>query len=242
MVKIVIADGNDILYNSLSNISLQNELNFEIIEVPQYELEKIICKIKPKDNVIILDSITSITFIKNVLNNATEQIDIRKTNIIILVLNSNSISHTEYRHSHYFFKPNNTSIFDIVKIVSDSLKDTLQLGKSIDDLLWQLGFSTYFKGCIYLKEAIKLAFIDRKLLLDTKKLVNEVAKKHKIKNEKVVRSDMDKLLNNVLNLRDKNNLYEVFGKDYDGRIVSLKYFIDLSVRYLGKEKKYCLEN
>lgn len=72
--------------------------------------------------------------------------------------------------------------------------------------------------------------------------MKKIAKKHKNKNEKVVRSDMDKLLNNVLNLRDKNNLYDVFGKDYDGRIVSLKYFIDLSVRYLEKEKKYCLES
>ena len=242
MIKIVIAEGNDILYNHLSNISLQNELNIEIINVPYYELEKIICKIRPKDNVIIIDSNTSITFFRNVLNNAMKQIDTKKANVIILVFNSNSISHTEYQHSHYFFKNNTTPILDIVKIVSDSLKDCLQIEQKIDDLLWQLGFSTYFKGSIYLKDAISLAYSNKKLLLDTKKLVKEVARKHKNKNEKVVRSDMDKLLNNVLNLRDKSNLYDVFGKDYDGRIVSLKYFIDLSVRYLEKEKKYCLES
>ena len=40
MIKIVIAEDNDILYNHLSNISLQNELNIEIINVPYYELEK----------------------------------------------------------------------------------------------------------------------------------------------------------------------------------------------------------
>ena len=55
MIKVIIANDNDILYNSLSNFSLQNELNIEIKNVTKNGLENIIHKIKAKDNVIILD-------------------------------------------------------------------------------------------------------------------------------------------------------------------------------------------
>ena len=70
MIKIIITNDNDIFYNSLSNILLQNELNIELMKVPQNKLEKLICKIKPKDNIIILDSNTSIIFLQNILKNA----------------------------------------------------------------------------------------------------------------------------------------------------------------------------
>ena len=56
MIKVIIANDNDILYNSLSNILLQNELNVELINVPQNKLKKQLSRIKKKDNVIILDS------------------------------------------------------------------------------------------------------------------------------------------------------------------------------------------
>lgn len=239
MIKIVIANDNDILYNSLSNISLQNGLDIEITEVANSELEKLIGKIKPEDNLIILDSITSITFMQNVLNNATEYLGTKETNIIILVVDSNSISNTK---CHYFFKSSNTSILDIIKLVSNSLKDCMELDKKINDILWHLGFSTYFKGSIYLKDAIKIAYNDHKLLLDTQSLVIEVAKKHNVENEKVVRSNMDRTLNSMLNYTNKDKIYEVFGKDYDGREISLKYFIDLCIRYLEKERYCCLEH
>lgn len=34
MVKVAVTNDNDILYNSLSNAFLQNELNIELIKVP----------------------------------------------------------------------------------------------------------------------------------------------------------------------------------------------------------------
>lgn len=241
MIKIIIANDNDILYNSLSNIYLQSELDIEITEVAQCELEKIICKAKPKDTLIILDATTSITFIQNVMSNAIKQIDTKKTNIIILVIDSNSISNIKYQNSHHFFKNQNTSILDIVNVVSNSLKDCMNLEKSIDDILWRLGFTYYFKGTIYLKNAILLAYNDRKLLLDTKSLVRKVAEKNNIKNSNVVRSNMDRALNSMLNYIDKTTIYDVFGKDYDGRTISLKYFIDLCIRYLEKQRYCCLE-
>lgn len=242
MIKIIIANDNDILYNSLSNIYLQNELDIEITEVAQCKLEELICKIEQKDTLIILDSTTSITFIQNVMINAIKQVDTKKANIIILVIDSNSISNIKYQNSHHFFENQNTSILDIVNVVSNSLKDCMNLEKSVDDILWQLGFTYYFKGTIYLKNAILLAYNDKNLLLDTKSLVKKVAEKNNVEKSNVVRSDMDRALNSMLNYIDKTTIYDVFGKDYDGRTISLKYFIDLCIRYLEKQRYCCLEH
>ena len=41
MVKVAVTNDNDILYNSLSNAFLQNELNIELIKVPYEKLEQI---------------------------------------------------------------------------------------------------------------------------------------------------------------------------------------------------------
>lgn len=244
MIKVILANDNDILYNSLSNVSLQNELNIEIIKVSKDKLLNLICQIKEKDKLIILDKTTSITFVQNVLKNANEKIGNNTTNIIILVIDSNSISNIQYQNSHYSFQNelSNTSILDIVTLISSSLKNCIELEKSIDDTFWQLGFTSYFKGSIYLKDAILIAHNERKLLLDTQALVKKVAKKHNIANEKVVRSNMDRALGNMLKYIDKNKLYNIFGKDYDGREISLKYFIDLFIRYLEKQRYCCLEH
>lgn len=242
MIKIIIANNNDILYNSLSNIYLHNELDIEVTQVAQGKLEKLICNIESKDEVIILDSTTSITFMQNVTVNAIKQVDTKKTNIIILVIDSNSISNIKYQNSHYLLAEHNTSILDIVNVVSNSLKDCMNLEKSLDDILWRLGFTYYFKGTIYLKNAILLAYSNKDLLFNIKLLVKEVAKKYNIEKSNVVRSDMDRALNSMLNYIDKTTIYDVFGKDYDGRTISLKYFIDLCVRYLEKQRYCCLEH
>ena len=244
MIKIIIANDNDIIfYNSLSNLLLQNGLNIELAKVPQNKLDKLICKFKAKDKLIILDSNTSIIFTQNILKNAIEKVDTKKVNIIILVVDSDSISNIKYKYHHHIFKnTNHTKIFDIVKLVSDSLNDCLQIEKTIDDILWQLGFTYYFKGTIYLRDAILFAYNEQKLLLDTKALVKKVAKKHKLKNDKVVRSNMDRSLNNMLKYIDKEKLFSIFGNNYDGRIISLKYFIDLCIRYLKEQRYCCLEN
>lgn len=244
MIKIIIANDNDIIfYNSLSNILLQNELNIELIKIPQRKLNKLICEIKPKDNLIILDSSTSIIFLQNILKNAIENVDAKKVNIIILVLNSNSISNIKYENHHHFFrKRGNTNLLNIVKLVSESLNTCLEIEKSVDNILKRLGFTYYFKGTIYLRDAILFAYNEQKLLFDTKTLVKKVAKKHKIKNDRIVRSDMDRSLNSMLNYITKDRIYDIFKENYDGRIISLKYFIDLCIRYLDEQRYCCLEN
>ena len=71
-------------------------------------------------------------------------------------------------------------------------------------------------------------------------LVKKVAEKNEISNDKVVRSDIDKLLNNVLDLLDIKIIYDIFGDEYDGRKISLRYFIDLCIRYLENQRYCCL--
>ena len=61
-IKVIIANNNDILFNSLSNIALENESKIEIVNVPMDKLNTLICQIKPRENLILLDSITSVFF------------------------------------------------------------------------------------------------------------------------------------------------------------------------------------
>lgn len=113
-------------------------------------------------------------------------------------------------------------------------KENIEIEKNVDDILWKLGFTSYFKGTIYLKEAIILAYIDNELLLSMKELVKKVAEKCNIQNEKNVRSAMDKSLNSTLDFIDNSKIYNIFGDDYDGRKISLKYLINLFIHYLKK--------
>ena len=145
------------------------------------------------------------------------------------------------RHHWFFKKRNDISLLEAIDIVSSTLKDTLEIEKNIDTILWKLGFTSYFKGTIYLKEAILLAYYDNNFLQDMNLLINEVAKKYDVANPKVVRSDMDKAINNTLDFTDNNIIYSVFGDDFDGRKISLKYLIDLCIRYLEKQRYCCLD-
>ena len=52
---------------------------------------------------------------------------------------------------------------------------------------------------------------------------------------------MDKSLNTMLDNTDIKIIYDIF-EDYDGRKISLKYFIDLCIRYLEEQRYCCLEN
>lgn len=100
-------------------------------------------------------------------------------------------------------------------------------------MLWQLRFSVYTKGTIYLKDAITFAYYDKMLLYDTNKLMQEVANLHNL-DEKNIRNNIDNSLN--LAFKKDNLQYDIdfFNGYYDGRKISLKYFISLSVYYLEK--------
>ena len=236
MIKVILTQNNDILYNSLSEIALKYEGKIELINVPTDKLTETICHIKTKENVIILDANTSVTFCRNILKNA---IEIDRANIIILIIDSSNISsiiNHEKPHSFFQRKPSKNSILNIINLINKSLNDTLEIEKNIDSILWKIGLTSYFRGTTYIKDAISFAYVDKKILYDTKSLVKKVAEKNNISNDALVRSDMDKALNNVLDFVDQHIIYDIFGADYDGRKISLRYFIDLCVRYL-KDKK-----
>ena len=135
-IKVIITNNNDILYNSLSNFALQNESKIEIVNVPIDKLSTLIYQIKPRENLIVLDSITSVTFCTNILKNAINRID--KENIVILVIDSkhitNIINHEYNHHGLFWKKQTDFSIFDAVNLIADSLKDTLEIEKNIDDI------------------------------------------------------------------------------------------------------------
>lgn len=241
MIKVIIANNNDILYSSLSNMTSQYEGKIKIINVPKDKLKNFICQIKPREQVIILDSNTSIAFCNNILKNMMNRID-KATNIIILVIDSKTVTNIiNQKKSYLFFRKeqSNFSLLELINIISDTMRDTLEIEKKIDTILWKLGFATYFKGTIYLKDAILLAYNDKNLLQDMNALVQKVSEKNNVENNKVVRSAMDKSLNNVLDYLHTNVLYDVFGEYYDGRKVSVKYFIDLCIRYLEEKERYC---
>lgn len=240
MIKVIIANNNDILYNSLSNMILQKGLNIEIKNISADKLSSL--KFKTKEKVIILDSITSISFCMNILKNAIKQVG--KENIIILVVNSENIKNIINKKRHVFLFKNRTtnfSLFDTINLVSESLKDTIEIEKNIDTILWKLGFTSYFKGTIYLKDAILIAFNDKNLLTDANTLIKKVAEKNNVLNDKVVRSDIDRALNHVLDYIDIKVIYDIFNDSYDGRKISLKYFIDLCIRYLENQKYLCIK-
>ena len=240
MIKVIIANNNDILYNSLSNMILQKGLNIDIENISTDKLSSL--KFKTKEKVIILDSITSISFCMNILKNAIKQVG--KENIIILVVNSENIKNIINKKRHVFLfkkRTTNFSLFDTINLVSESLKDTIEIEKNVDTILWKLGFTSYFKGTIYLKDAILIAFNDKNLLTDANTLIKKVAEKNNILNDKVVRSDIDRALNHVLDYIDIKVIYDIFNDSYDGRKISLKYFIDLCIRYLENQKYLCIK-
>ncbi len=235
-IKIIIANNNDILYYKLSNIALKTKEKIEIIYTSENDLESLIRHIKTKKNLIILDSTSAVTTCKNILKNTLNPF----SNIIILVINSKNLFNiiNEKKQHSIFTKQNSIfSLLHIINLISDSLNGSLEIEKNIENLLWKLGLGSYFKGTTYLKDAISFAYTDKKLLLNTQILVKKVAEKNKVLDCSLVRSVMDKTLNNTLDLLDINVLYDIFGEDYDGRKISLRYFIDLCIRYIEKHQE-----
>ncbi len=233
-IKVIIDQNNDILYNRLSNLHYEDKL--ELLKITKEELPTLIGKINSKEHLIILDSINSVLFCTNILKNLFKQID--KVDIIILVIDFKSLTNIiDQKKHHLFFKKKqpNYSVFDIINIIENSLNGTLEIEKNIDSILNKLGFTSYLKGTIYLRDAIMLAYNDNNLIQDMNLLVEKVSERNNVTNTKVVRSAMDKSLNTALNYIDNNILYDFFNDYYDGRKISLKYFIDLCIHYLNKE-------
>ena len=212
MIKILIACDND---NTLfSKLNKMNQI--EIIKLDK-NIKIIIedCKKNNPPDMLILDKniLTDKKIVKKIYQLSSNK------NLIISVTNSRT----------YLCFDKFSLLLDLIKILENFTDATLE--NSIYDMLWHLRFNLYSKGTIYLKDAIIIAYYNRQLLLDTKKLINEVAQKHN-SNSKNIRNNIDNALN--LAFKYENLQYDIdfFNGYYDGRKISLKYFISLAVHYL----------
>lgn len=147
-IKIIIANNNDVLLNCLSNIALENKTKIEIIQIPIDKLSTLIYQIKSVKNLIILDPITSVSFCTNMLKNAINHINL-KGNIIILVIDSKHISNiiSQNKKSNFIFRreKNKFSLLNIINIITNTIRDTLEIEKKINNIFWKLGLTSYFK-------------------------------------------------------------------------------------------------
>lgn len=131
--------------------------------------------------------------------------------------------------------------FFLENFVTNDLKNTqdnsfeiyYKVFRNVDDIFWKLPFNPCSKGTFYLKYAVYIAYFNKELLFDNKKLIEFISEKINI-DSKVVRSFMDKSINSMFRYVDIKTLNNLFYNIYDGRKLSTKYFIVLCVNLLYK--------
>lgn len=232
MIKLIITANNDILLKKLEKKLCNYDPQIQVIYLPTTHINGFIAKNKKKNLIIFDQKNSSINLLANLLKNPFYK------NIIILILNFNDLNHLEKSNINKLFRKNkNFSLFEILTSISKISDESINLEKNIDNIFWRMGFCNYLKGTNYLKDAVIFAYLDRNLLFDIQTIIKKVANKNQVSNFKLVRSDMDKTLNNTLDLLDVQKIHKIFGNLYDGRKISLRYYIDLCIQYLIRENK-----
>ena len=212
MIKILIACDNDnTLFSKLNKMD-----QIEIIKLDKNI--KIIIEDYKKNNppdMLILDKniLTDKKIVKKIYQLSSNK------NLIISVTNSRT----------YLCFDKFSLLLDLIKILENLTDTTLE--NSIYDMLWHLRFNLYSKGTIYLKDAIIIAYYNNILLYDTNKLIKQVAQKYNL-DEKNIRNNIDNSLNRAFTYENLKYDIEFFKGYYDGRKISLKYFISLAVHYI----------
>lgn len=215
MIKIIIAcDDNDVLLNKLMNTT-----KLELIHVQKNKNIIIKCLEQLPDMLIIDAKLKHAKFIKTL-----EKIYRKNNKNIIITVTKNQI---------YVCFDKFDILLDLIKVLED-FNDSIKA--ILDDMLWKLHFNLYSKGTTYLRTAILLAYQDNSLLFDTNKLIKNTANLYNL-NEKNVRNNIDNALNLAFKLDDIKYNIDFFNGFYDGRKISLKYFISLSVHYIDKNVK-----
>lgn len=227
MIKIIITN-NDNLCTILSETLIETK-NIEIKNIDNLDQTIIDSYIRTGTNIIFFSSDNYIELL-NVLKFIQKNIDdviILLSNRIILneLLSNSSFVNSISSKKNLTNTPKNK--------IYNRTTNTDAIEEYIISMLLNLKFTLYNKGTIYLKDAIFTAFYNEQLLLDTHSLIMQVAK---INNENYinVRSNIDKCLNSTLDFLNTEMLYDTF-EYYDGRKVSLKYFVYLFVYTLKKQ-------
>lgn len=211
MTKILIACDNDILLDKL-----KKHAELELINIPKNQNIITTCLEQLPDMLIIDAKSNHSRFLKKL------EKKYKKNNKNIITIDTQSQIYVCFNKFDI--------LLDLIKVLedfNDSIKNIL------DDMLWNLHFNLYSKGTTYLKTAILLAYQDNSLLFDTNKLIKNTAKLYNL-NEKNVRNNIDNALNLAFKLDDIKYDIDFFNGIYDGRKISLKYFISLSVHYIDK--------
>lgn len=212
MIKILIACDNDnTLFSKLNKMD-----QIEIIKLDK-NIKIIIedCKKNNPPDMLILDKniLTDKKIVKKIYQLSSNK------NLIISVTNSRT----------YLCFDKFSQLLDLIKILENFTDATLE--NSIYDMLWHLRFNLYSKGTIYLKDAIIIAYYNNILLYDTNQLIKQVAQKYNL-DEKNIRNNIDNSLNRAFTYENLKYDIEFFKGYYDGRKISLKYFISLAVHYI----------
>ncbi len=225
MIKIIITN-NDNLCTILSETLIETK-NIEIKNIDNLDQTIIDSYIRTGTNIIFFSSDNYIELL-NVLKFIQKNID----DVIILL--SNRIILNELL-SNSSFVNSISSKKNLTNTPKNKIYNRTTNTDAIEEYIISmlLKFTLYNKVTIYLKDAIFTAFYNEQLLLDTHSLIMQVAK---INNENYinVRSNIDKCLNSTLDFLNTEMLYDTF-EYYDGRKVSLKYFVYLFVYTLKKQ-------
>ena len=132
-------------------------------------------------------------------------------------------------------KISNRKIAKMFSYKIKKLKNT-EIDEFIDEMLWLLRFNIYAKGTNYLKTAIFICLIDNYFLSNTNNLMQLLSQIHN-KCPKTIRNNIDNAINSAFQLTDIEYHIKFYNGYYDGRKVSLKYFLNLSIKYIKKNLK-----
>ena len=216
MIKILVACDNDILFNKFNNNTIK------VTKVEQ-NVKKIIksCKTSLPDLLIVDFNKKELTYSKII--DKLYKLNINKYITISEAHNRMYICFSQIHLCSHFIKH--------IENIIDPLEQNM-LDRIVIDMLWELHFNLSAKGTKYLKDSIYLAYNDKSLLLDTNKLVSQIAKMYS-EDEKNIRNNIDNALN--LAFKYENLQYDIdfFNGYYDGRKISLKYFMSLAINYIN---------
>lgn len=216
MIKILVACDNDNLFN---------KLNSSIFEVTNVKTNKKSifqsCKHLLPDMLIVDLNNKALKYFKII-----DKLNEPNINKYIII--------SEVRNRVYICFSQPYICFRLIRHI-ESFDDAIEknmLEKIVIDMLLQLHFNLYSKGTWYLKDCIYLAYNNATLLFDTNELISQVAILHN-EDKKNIRNNIDNALN--LAFKYENLQYDIdfFNGIYDGRKMSLKYFMVLAIHYIN---------
>ena len=215
MIKILVACDNDNLFNELNNTI------FKVTNVKTNEKNIVqICKNLSPDMLIIDFNNNPVKYFKII-----EKLKGLNINKYIIISETQKRVYICFKQPYICFR-----LIRHIESFNDSTEKNM-LEKIVIDMLSNLHFNLYSKGTWYLKDCIYLAYYNKTLLFDTNSLISQVATLHN-ENNKNIRNNIDNALNLAFDYENLQYDIDFFNGLYDGRKISLKYFMILAIKYI----------